>query len=202
MGIHATALEKGLASEPHMPQEARRVSKPLLRAWSELSTRLFSVEPRSVVAFVSVHRGAGVTHTITGIADDLRRSGKMVAEVDGNLRLTKRRDSAGTELHSDPDAILGATFDGTARDGWKSLVHLRERYDIILLDCGSLENSTDLLRIAPEADGVVLTVEAGRTSKQQIERARTLISEAHGRLIGCAFNKRRYPIPSWLYRML
>jgi Mrp family chromosome partitioning ATPase len=48
----------------------------------------------------------------------------------------------------------------------------------------------------------VLVVEAGVTNKDQIERAARVIRETGGTLLGCVLNKRRYPIPGWLYRLL
>ena len=60
----------------------------------------------------------------------------------------------------------------------------------------------DLLRFAPATDGVVLVVEAGRAGKEQINRAAQMITEAQGTLLGFVLNKRRYPIPNWLYRLL
>src|SRR5581483_982827 len=148
MGIHITALGNALACEPDAKAAVHppgRVGTPQGRAWSELSTRLFAVEPRSVIAFGSVHRGAGVTHIVRGVAGDLRSSGKCVAVLDGNLR------SADGHGH-----ILGTSLSGAARDEENSIAGLRRQYDTILLDCGALETSTHLLRLASDADGVVL----------------------------------------------
>jgi len=40
-----------------------------------------------------------------------------------------------------------------------------------------------------------------RTSKSQIDRAAKLVNETGGKLLGFVLNKRRYPIPRWLYRL-
>jgi Mrp family chromosome partitioning ATPase len=195
MGKHATVLEKAFVAAPEITEPQRPAAQaqhPRGRAWSELATRLFATEPRSVIAFGSVHRGAGVTHIVRGVANELRRFGKTVVVLGGNLH-TSEIDRVG---------FLGTTFTGATQHHSQSLAELRSQYDAVLLDCGSLEASTDLIRLAPEADGVVIAVEAGRTSKEQLERASRLITEARGQLLGCVFNKRRYPIPGWLYRML
>ena len=82
------------------------------------------------------------------------------------------------------------------------LASLRESCDALLLDLGSLENSVDLLRLAPAADAIVLVVEAGGTTREQTDRAAQMIREAGGKLLGFVLSKRRYPIPAWLYHAL
>jgi hypothetical protein len=104
--------------------------------------------------------------------------------------LARCRRSFGAPLASEPEQE-SATLAG-----------LRDRFECILLDCGSLHDSINLLRHASAADGVALVVEAGRTAKEQVEHAARVIREARGTLIGFVLNKRRYPVPGWLYRML
>jgi hypothetical protein len=79
-----------------------------------------------------------------------------------------------------------------------SLEQLRREFSYILVDCPSLKDSPDALRIAPLVDGIVLVIEADRTQKQQILHAERTIELAKGRILGHVLNKRSYPIPDWL----
>lgn len=174
------------------------------RRYAELATRLFQATPRrTVVAFAATHHGEGVTTTVRGLATELVRSGKSVAVLNGALRHVPIPgiSTLEAELENRPP-ILGAPLASEPTAGAAVITGLRERYDCILLDCGSLEDSVDLLRLASVSDGVVIVVEAGRTGQEQVDRAAQVIREAQGTLIGFVLNKRRYPIPGWLYRML
>jgi Mrp family chromosome partitioning ATPase len=155
------------------------------------------------VAFVSANREEGVTRTVRGLSSELVLSGKTVVTLDGALHASPAPDMRRAEetLRIEP-SILGAPRLPASETASTFVTSLRERYSCILLDCGSLESSTDLLRLAPLSDGVVLVVEAGRTGKDQIDRAARVIREAEGTLLGCVLNKRRYPVPDWLYRLL
>ncbi len=80
--------------------------------------------------------------------------------------------------------------------------NLRDRYDCALLDCGSLDRSAGLIRLGPLCDGVVLVAEAGKVSKAQLDRGARSVRQVQGALLGIVLNKRQYPIPTWLYRLL
>jgi Mrp family chromosome partitioning ATPase len=166
--------------------------------YAELSVRLFDISARAVVVFFAVNRGEGVTHTVRQLATELNRAGKRVIVLDGALQ---------------PVIVLGPkpgffSRDWPPRSSWEPapasevLADVRRYFDCVLIDCPSLESSLDVLRIAPASDGVVIVVEAGRTSREQLARASQVVREAKGTLLGFVLNKRRYPIPGWLYRML
>ncbi len=208
MSKYAVVLEKvSPHSDPMPPQapsspRAKRVSGQ--RAYAELGTKLFpTTGPGRVVAFASVNRGEGVTRTVRGLADELARSKKIVTVLDGSLQGAHVPGMSVLDagLHIEP-AILGAPRAVEPETVSTFIASLRKRSDCILLDCGSLEASTDLLRLAQFTDAVLLVVEAGRTGKDQVDRAARVIGEAGGTLIGCVLNKRRYPVPDWLYRLL
>ena len=79
---------------------------------------------------------------------------------------------------------------------------LRNKFRYIGVDCPALSSSSDVLGLAPLVDGVVLVVEAGRTTKQQIRNAERQIEGAGGKIMGLILNKRRYPVPEALYHHL
>ena len=56
--------------------------------------------------------------------------------------------------------------------------------------------------VAPDVDGVVLVVEADRTKRDQIFRARQTIEMAQGQLMGLVLNRRRHVVPEWFYKRL
>jgi Mrp family chromosome partitioning ATPase len=79
---------------------------------------------------------------------------------------------------------------------------LRVNFDNILVDCRPLKYSSEAAVLASTADGVVVVVEAGRTRHEEILNAQRTIEVAGGKLLGFVLNKRRYPVPEWLYRRL
>ncbi len=206
MGIHSSVLEKTLpemAFSPARPQAVGRRTASS-RAYAELTARLFTgPDPRRVVAFASVNRGEGVTRTVSGLALELARAGRKTIALDGSLRPLRIPGTADPSfgLPSAP-SILGVPLVVDCPEKPALLASLRESCDALLLDLGSLENSVDLLRLAPAADAVVLVVEAGRTTREQTDRAAQMIREAGGKLLGFVLSKRRYPIPAWLYHAL
>ena len=197
MGISTSVLDE---AAPEMDLLAARPATVVptvpsngRRPYAELALRLFGRAPLpKVVAFAAANRAEGVTRTVRRLAAELARSGKTVACFDGTLG---RPQLPGLRL---PEAEM----ETEQQDVAEVFAALRDRYDCVLLDCGGLDSSVDLLRLAPAADGIVLVVEAGRAGKEQINRAAQMIAEAQGTLLGFVLNKRRYPIPNWLYRLL
>jgi Mrp family chromosome partitioning ATPase len=51
-------------------------------------------------------------------------------------------------------------------------------------------------------DGVIVVVEAGKTSRQVARAAKQAIELAGARILGVVLNKRHYFIPGWLYKHL
>jgi hypothetical protein len=86
--------------------------------------------------------------------------------------------------------------------GLDSVDALRVSFDNILIDCGPLHESADAAVLASNVDGVVIVVEAGRSRRDQIVNAQRTIEQAGGKFLGFVLNKRRYPVPQWLYKRL
>ena len=193
MSRTAAILERNfpVAAEPS-PAPPHAVA-PRRRPYAELAARLFPrSDARGIVAFGSVRKGEGVSTVARGLAAELAAEHNAAQVLAARFLLP---DAAQAEQ------ILGApsTF-GTSEED--PLAAARAASARILVDCGSLDESTDLLRLAPKLDGVVLVVEAGGTEKEQVERAAQHIREAGGKLLGVVLNKRRYPVPNWIYRHL
>ena len=79
---------------------------------------------------------------------------------------------------------------------------LRVSFDNILIDCRSLHVSSDAAVLASSVDGVVVVVEAGQSRREEILNAQRTIEQTGGKFLGFVLNKRRYPIPEWLYKRL
>jgi Mrp family chromosome partitioning ATPase len=85
----------------------------------------------------------------------------------------------------------------------KSLfIELGSNFDIILLDSRSMLDSNDVIRVGPLLSGVVTVVEAGRTARGELQSNLEALELAGCRLLGIVLNRRRFPIPSFIYRLL
>lgn len=206
-GTHVAVLEKAA------PQIDLFMAKPAKLSvensnsgnlgYAELATKLFGASTRRVVAFACVSHGEGVTRTIRGVARELVRTGRTVATLDGDFhRLPQAGSSVPTPESPSEPVVLSLTRPSNADSGGSAFTSFRNRYDAVLLDCGAIGTSADLLRLAPHSDGVVLVIEAGRTTKEQVEHAIRVVNEAQSVVIGGVLNKRRYPVPGWLYHRL
>lgn len=72
---------------------------------------------------------------------------------------------------------------------------LRERFDLILIDCAAASRCPDSITLSRHTDGVVLVIAAESTRLAQAKTISEQITKAHGRVIGSVFNKRRYYLP-------
>jgi cellulose biosynthesis protein BcsQ len=86
--------------------------------------------------------------------------------------------------------------------GLDSVDALRVSFDNILIDCRSLNESTDAAMLATSVDGVVIVVDAGESRRDEILNAQRTIETTGGNFLGFVMNQRRYPVPEWLYRKL
>src|SRR5438105_611302 len=99
--------------------------------------------------------------------------------------------------------LMRVPKDGEEIDtGLDSVDALRVSFDNILIDCGALKNSTDAAMLASRVDGVVIVVDAGQSRREEILNSQRMIQTAGGEFLGFVLNKRRYPVPEWLYRRL
>jgi Mrp family chromosome partitioning ATPase len=115
----------------------------------------------------------------------------------------RRQNGANGHGQSDAD-LLPLTIPGRERElsGIDPVDSLRVSFDNILIDCRPLKYSSEAAVIAGSADGVVMVVEAGRTRREEITNAQRTIEVAGGKFLGFVLNKRRYPVPEWLYKRL
>jgi len=86
--------------------------------------------------------------------------------------------------------------------GLDSVDALRVAFDNILIDCRSLRVSAEAAVLGSSVDGVAVVVEAGQSRRDEILNAQRTIENAGGKFLGFVLNKRRYPVPEWLYKRL
>lgn len=171
--------------------------------------RIKSHERRSgvVVAITAPHRAAGVTQVTEALADQLGGdNGGDVVALDARA-LEEIKSSTGKRLAVEvvpPGYRMGPLAHW--KDGYSfraGILHrLRTQYQYVLIDCPSLQESQEVLNLAPLVDGVIVVVEANRTRKAQIAFLERSIGEARGHILGHVLNKRTYAIPPWLFRRM
>jgi len=180
------------------------------------------------VAFTSANPGEGVSHVVRFFAKKLgSQTGRPTLVLNAQqlptLRLIDILDMPGMQtmvgnLWSALEEAVGT--DGghgngvgksldreklrqlESETGLKLLRSLRAHFDYALIDCPPITASYEAVSLAPDVDGVVLVVEADRTKRDQIFRARQTIEMAKGSLMGLVLNRRRHVVPDWFYRRL
>jgi Mrp family chromosome partitioning ATPase len=124
-------------------------------------------------------------------ANKSRKVGKFSAEDDNDQDLPRR------------SFLMRVAKEGEEVDtGLDSVDALRVTFDNILIDCRSLHDASDAAVLASSVDGVVVVVEAGQSRREEIINAQRTIEQAGGKFLGFVLNKRRYPVPEWLYKRL
>lgn len=180
----------------------------------------------TVVAFTSAESGEGVSHVAGSFGVEMARKTRrrtLVADLASlqqidilhysrvakfcfqtsvkNLYVLPSADEL--PLDDEPATKLAPRrAQSEIERGLSNLKTLRYIFDFVLLDCPSLKESSDAALFAEGANGVIMVVEAERTRRDQVKNAIRTIEMANGKLLGCVLNKRRYPVPDWLYHRI
>ena len=80
---------------------------------------------------------------------------------------------------------------GPAASAAEWLDSLRLVFDSVLLDCPATETAPAAAQLAAMADAAMLVVEAGRTTRQQIQRDQRALQLRGVKLMGCILMRRR-----------
>ena len=177
------------------------------------------------IALTSPTRGAGTTHLTRALTNELgthpthrilrvdllylARQVRAAADVLEMVRAT----ATATIFEISGTASAAAGVNGASASAgtfWHASVEhrrecldlLRGQFQYILFDCPALRQSGDTLGIASLIDGLLLVVEADRTTKAEMLQAERQIETAGGRLFGSILNKRKYLVPEWARRRL
>jgi Mrp family chromosome partitioning ATPase len=85
---------------------------------------------------------------------------------------------------------------------YKLLQHLRHHYDFVIIDAAAATASSNGFALARHVDGVILVVEAEYTRWPVVQNFKDRLIASGGNILGVVLNKRRYYIPSFLYKHL
>jgi Mrp family chromosome partitioning ATPase len=167
-----------------------------------------------VVVLTSPTPGAGVSRITNALADALNKSGPQCAisldcrnlDCDrygygDSIDINRWRSVEGLWSAEMPHGN-GNTWHGIQESLAGALDKFRQKYRFVLIDCPSLRETQDAVRLSPMADGIILVVEANRTQKDQLLYAERTIESAKGKILGYVLNKRTYVIPDWLSRKM
>ena len=189
------------------PREAWTPDRALLPLVEKLRQIRNLLPTSAVFVFTSAKSGEGVTHIVQGLAREIaQHTGERVlvtqptgladdADRHGNFDVLERRPS------NFPD--LQRRLENSEVEVQKNhLATLREEFDYVLVDCPSLRQSADALMLGKVSDGVCLVVAADETTRTEIQGAVTALSLVAVPLIGFVLNKRKYPVPGFLYKSL
>lgn len=80
--------------------------------------------------------------------------------------------------------------------------HLRDRFDMIIIDTPPASRFSDGLSLVRQVDGVILVFEAEKTRWPVALSVKEKIIKQGGNILGIVFNKRQFYIPQWLYERL
>ena len=196
--LERTASEASLSVRPELAREVPRSGE-----YSELIRRHFHT--RAAVAIVAVGSGQGTGDACTSIAAELAASGKrvVIVSVDALLRMNPvaAPDESGctpgrtANVWLWPSAAVGQVEffkpRGPADPTGSWLDSLRLNFDSVLLDCPSTGTAPAAAELAAMMDAAILVVEAGRTTRQEIQRDQRALQLRGVKLAGCILMQRR-----------
>ena len=185
-----------------LPALAKKV--PSSGEYTELIRRHFQ-NLRSTVAIVPVGSGLGAGDVCENIATELGASGKQVVivSVDRLLTMTSTDDAPerlGCTPWKTPNVWRWPTAGGHLEffksrgpvdPAAKWLDALFLAFDSVLLDCPALESAPASAQHAAMADVAVLVVEAGRTTRRQIQHDQRALQSRGVKLADCILMQRK-----------
>ena len=174
------------------------------------------------VGFTSALPGEGTSYLVNNLATAAAKQANSrvaVLDVEALLRKfeveedvsfamqynTARRHWA---LAQEPAAAKGAPMRMGGTQGEFSsrlnllLIEGRREFDLLLLDCPSFRASTLASELDVCVDGFVAVVSAGMARRQNVEQMEAALRQSRAPLLGYVLNRRRYPVPQWLHRMM
>jgi len=174
------------------------------------------------VAFTSALAGEGVTYLLTRLATEAaRQASSRVAVLDMGLLLRRfeAQESVSFGMKFNASAhywTLAFNGDAMQPNGMRQggtqgqfsarlrplLIAARREFDFIFLDCPSVGASTLASELDICVDGYVAVVSAAQPRKQNLEQLNAVLRDVHAPLLGFVLNRRRYPVPGWLHRMI
>ena len=95
---------------------------------------------------------------------------------------------------------------GTKAVGFDSLARylesIKQNYRFVVVDMPALDEDGSAARLAGSCDGVILVVETERLRWETISKAKQHLQQLDANVLGVLLNKRRFPVPNWIYAAL
>jgi hypothetical protein len=197
------------APVPRKP--ALKLARPdaYLQGAIEAMARVHAERGRAIFALTSANKGAGTTYIVNLLAQELVRQFDCTVAIVGPdaLKGADPKQLPQGFIEESPhvwsavaDKALAQMPDFALENIWIS--RGAQNFDFVLIDCPSLASNSQTVRWANTAHGVFLIVEAGVTKRYQIESATRTLQATGSHLQGIILNRRTYPIPKALYKLL
>ena len=190
-------------------------ASPAAEAYRSLRANLMSADrekPLRTLLVVAAADDPDKATTVADLAVSFARVGKRVILVDCDLRTPRQHtlfglsNAAGIAAAvTDPAAL---TLQATAVEGLRVLasgpqtavpsdlpaspamtaviVRLREEADLVIIDAPAIAAATDAVELATQVDGVLLTVRAGQTKRDEAQQAKDRLNKVGARVVGAA----------------
>jgi protein-tyrosine kinase len=84
----------------------------------------------------------------------------------------------------------------------KAIAELRSNFEYVLIDAAPVGVYPECVVLCDKVDGVILVVRYGSTRREIVKRAKEIITRADGKVLGVILNRRKFPIPEFLYRKI
>jgi capsular exopolysaccharide synthesis family protein len=84
----------------------------------------------------------------------------------------------------------------------KLIAELRSNFEYVLIDAAPVGIYPECVVLCDKVDGVILVVRYGSTKREIVKRAKEIITRADGQVLGVLLNRRKFPIPEFLYRKI
>jgi Mrp family chromosome partitioning ATPase len=163
----------------------------------------------AMFAFVAPHWRAGTTHITNLVAEELALRHRCSVAVMPKTALQEAHPSQLSQnfLERSPGVYVAASQTDLQQmsDAALEKVWIRPSmndFDFLLVDCPALLKDPQALRWTHAAKAVFLVVAAGVTHVNQIEESQRLLKISASRLEGIILNRRSYPIPELLYKLI
>jgi capsular exopolysaccharide synthesis family protein len=79
---------------------------------------------------------------------------------------------------------------------------LRRNFEYVLIDTPPVGVYAEGVVLCDKVDGVILVVRYGSTRREIVRRAKDIVTRAGGKVLGVVLNRRKFPIPEFLYRKI
>ena len=191
-------------------------TSPAAEAYRRLRVNLLAAgrdDPLQTLLVVAAGLDAEKARTVANLAVTFTKMGKRVILADCDLRhpaqhtlfdldndtgLTSALEHADAPLPLQSTKLAGlkvltsgssvaVSSDLLASPVMRDLIaRLRDEADVILFDAPPVVLATDAAELATQVDGVLLTVSAGQTKRDDALRAKDLLAKVGARLVGAA----------------